>query len=443
MRKAKLTALFAVLALTGCVSMSPIYERPEAPVAQDWPAGPAYEKAILNQNALPDWQTYYTDARLREVISLMLENNRDLRVALLNVEKVRQAYNIQRSAYLPSIAATGSGAHARTPETLSSTGTAVVSHTYTANLAMSSYEIDLFGRIKSLSDQALNEYLATVQAQRASRASMIAQTANVWLTLGADESLLAFAKETLDTQEKTFNLMKASYKAGGISLLNLNQAQTMLSSAKAAYATALRAVAQDKNALTLLVGAPVDEKLLPKEVSVVTLRGSLPKGAPSEVLLNRPDIAQAEYQLKAANANIGAARANFFPRISLVGSYGTGSRELKDLFDSGTNVWSFTPSVSLPIFTGGANIATLRVSEANRDIALANYEKAIQSAFREVADALAAEGTVEETLKAYEELAKASGEAYRLARIRYKEGAESLLVLLDTQRSYVSARSGL
>ena len=441
--KLKVLPLALCLALTGCVSMSPTYERPEAPVAGEWPQGEAYAKAALNQEALPDWKTYYTDARLREVIELALANNRDLRVALLNVEKVRQAYNVERSHFLPNLSGAASGAHTRTPATLSTTGRTVVSHTYTANLAMASYELDLFGRIKSLSDQALNEYLATREARRAAQASMIAETANAWLSLGADEALLRFSRENLATQEKTYSLMKNSYDAGGISLLELNQARTALAQAKASLNAAQRAVAQDKNALTLLAGTSVDPKLLPSDVSVVTLKGSLPKGAPSEVLLNRPDIARAEFSLKAANANIGAARANFFPRITLVGNYGSGSRELRDLFDAGTNAWSFTPSVSLPIFTGGANLATLRVSEANRDIALANYEKAIQSAFREVADALALEGTVEDSLKAYEELAKSASEAYRLANIRYREGAESLLVLLDTQRSYISARTGL
>ena len=443
MKAFKLLPLVAALALTGCMSMAPTYERPEAPVSTEWPSGPAYAGAKLNQQALPGWREYYTDKRLVTVIETMLKNNRDLRVALLNVEKVRQAYNIQRAEFVPDVAAAGSGAHSRTSADLSSTGAAYTTHAYTANLAMASYEVDLFGRIRSLSDQALNEYLATVQAQRSARATLIASTANAWLKLGADESLLKFSKETLDTQKESYSLMQKSYNAGGINLLELNQAKTAYASAQASYSASLRAVAQDKNALELLVGAKVDESLLPKEVKVVTLGGVLPAGAPSEVLLNRPDIAQAEYSLKAANANIGAARANFFPRITLIGTYGSGSTELDNLFDSGTRMWSFTPSVSLPLFTGGANIANLRVSEANRDIAVANYEKAIQSAFREVADAVATEGTVEEQLKAYKDLAKASGEAYRLAKIRYRAGAESMLTLLDTQRNYVSAESGL
>ena len=392
MRKTfKFLPLVAALALTGCMSMAPSYERPQAPILNAWPTGEAYADAKINQQALPDWHEFFTDERLRKVIELTLENNRDYRVAMLNVQKMRYAYNIQRSEFLPSISGVGSGEHSGTPRTLSATGQDTVSHVYSANLAMASYELDLFGRIRSLSDEALNQYFATEEARKSARVTLIAETANLWLQLGADRSLLAFAKETLDSQEKSYKLSEASYKAGAINLLD-------------------------------------------NKVEVVTLAGVLPQGVPSEVLLNRPDIAQAEYTLLAANADIGAARANFFPRITLVASGGTGSTELDDLFSGGTRLWSFAPSISLPIFTGGANWATLRVSETERDIAVADYEKAIQTAFREVADALATEGTIERELKATQDYADATKKAYELAQARYRHGSESFLTVLDSQR---------
>ncbi len=440
MKSFKLLPLVAVLALTGCMSMAPSYERPEAPIAQQWPAGPAYANAQLNQQALPDWQQFYTDDRLRQVIQMTLDNNRDYRVAMLNVQKVRDAYNIQRAEFLPTIAASGQGSHSGTPETLSSTGVERVDHTYQANLAMASYELDLFGRIRSLSDKALNEYFATVEARKSARVTLIAETANAWLKLGADRSILAFAQETFESQKQSFDLMQASFDAGAINRLELNQAKSLYATAKASLVSAQRAVAMDINALNTLVGAEVSQDLLPTEVSVVTMKGVFPAGVPSEVLLNRPDIAAAEYQLMAANANIGAARANFFPRISLVASVGTGSTELSDLFDAGTRMWSFVPSMTLPIFTGGVNWASLKISEAERDITVANYEKAIQGAFDEVANALATEGTIVEELAAQEEYLNSTKEAYELAKARYDHGAESFLTVLDSQRSYTSAQ---
>ncbi|MBO7173063.1 MAG: efflux transporter outer membrane subunit [Burkholderiaceae bacterium] len=443
MKIVKVLPLMAAMMLTGCVSMSPFYDRPEAPVASAWPQGPAYEQAALNQAALPDWEAFYTDSRLREVIKMTLANNRDYRVAMLNVERLRQAYNIQRSEFLPYLAAAGEGTHTRTPESLSESGVAKISHTYSANLAMASYELDLFGRIKSLSQEALNRYFATEEGRKSARVTLIAETANLWLKLGADRSLLDFAKMTLESQEKSFQLSEASYKAGAIGLLELNQAKTMLASAQRAHASAQRAVAQDLNAMGVLVGTQVPEELLPVKVEKVTLAGVLPQGAPSEVLLNRPDIAAAEYALIAANANIGAARAAFFPRITLIGAYGSAATDLGDLFTGGTRMWSFVPSISLPIFTGGAAWAAYQVSQRDKEIAIANYEKAIQVAFKEVADAMATEGTIEAELKAQADLASSTKQAYDLAQARYQQGASSFLEVLDSQRQWVSAQTGL
>lgn len=441
MKGLKLLPLVAALALTGCMSMAPSYERPEAPIAKEWPSGPAYANAKLNQDALPDWQEFYTDNRLRQVIQMTLDNNRDYRVAMLNVEKTRYAYNIQRSNFLPTISANGTGEHKGTPSSLSASGQSTVSHVYSANLALASYEVDLFGRVRSLSTEALNKYFATEEARKSARVTLIAETANAWLQLGASRSILAFSKQTYESQEQSYKLMKASYDAGAINLLELNQAKSRYAASKAAYLSAQRDVAQAMNALTTLVGKEVPAKWLPERVEVVTMEGMLPKGVPSEVLLNRPDISQAEFALKAANANIGAARANFFPRISLVAAGGSGATEIDDLFTSGTRMWSFAPSIALPIFTGGANWATLRVSETDQKIAVANYEKSIQTAFSEVANALAMEGTIEEELQAQTEYADATKKAYELAQERYKLGSESYLSVLDSQRTYVAAQT--
>lgn len=430
--------LTAALALTGCVNLAPDYERPAAPVAQTWPQGEAYKQSELKREALPAWQDFIRDDRLKQVITLALENNRDLRVSALNVEKARAMYGVQRADLFPTVAAAAENALTHT----SASGS--TSHSYSANLAMASYELDFFGRVRNLTEQALQSYLQSEDAQRTAQGSLIAQVTIGWLQLGADQMQLKLQQETLKSQEESFRLVEESYKYGAASQLDFEQARTTVAAARAAIASYVRAVAQDRNALALLVGAELDEKLLPDALALnATLPASLPDGVPSEVLLNRPDIMSAERGMISANANIGAARAAFFPSVSLTGSVGSGSTHLSDLFTAGTGFWKFAPSVSIPIFTGGANLANLRAAEASQKIAAATYEKSIQSAFKEVADALATEGTVERELNARREYAEAADRAYALSNSRYKHGAASYSDVLQQQRAKVAADQAL
>ena len=435
--------LVAVMALSGCVNLAPDHVRPEAPVDAAWPEGEAYAGANLRQQALPVWQEFFTDERLRKVIDLALKENRDLRVSALNVEKARAMYGVQRSELLPTVAATANNVGKRTP--MSVTGRPdTTTHTYTAQLAMASYEIDFFGRVRNLNEQALQAYLASDDARRSMQSTLIAQVAMGWLTLGADQAQLELQKETLKSQEESFRLIEESFRLGAASQLDYEQARTTVAAARAQIASYIRAVAQDKNALTLLCGGAVPEELLPTTLATdVTQTAVLPAGLPSEVLLNRPDIAASERQLRSAEANIGVARAAFFPSISITAGGGSTAMHMSDLFDSHTGLWSFTPNISLPIFTGGRNLANLEAAKVGERIAVANYEKTIQSAFREVSDALATEGTMDRELNARREFAEAATKAYELADASYKAGAIAYNDVLTSQRAMVGARQAL
>lgn len=427
--------LAAALALTGCVNLAPDYERSASPVAEAWPQGEAYQQSELKREALPEWQSFFRDERLRQVIGAALENNRDLRISALNVEKARALYGVQRADLFPTVAARASNAAADTRG-------GSTTHQYTAQLAMASYEIDFFGRVRNLTESALQSYLQSEDAQRSAQGSLIAEVAMAWLTLGADRAQLKLQQEELASQEESFRLVEDSYKYGASSQLDYEQARTTVASARAQIASYVRAVAQDRNAIELLVGAKVDDALLPEALVLgATLPATLPEGVPSEVLLNRPDIMSAERGMIAANANIGVARAAFFPSVSLTAAAGStgGAMHLDDLFARGTGVWSFAPSISLPIFTGGANLANLRSAEASQQIAAATYEKSIQTAFREVADALATEGTVERELAARRDYADAAEKAYELSSSRYKAGAAAFTEVLEMQRAKVAA----
>ncbi len=440
----RLLPLVTVLALSGCMSLAPDYERPEAPVAQVWPQDEASRNAELLVNGLAQWSDFFTDARLHQLISLGLENNRSLRSAVFNVERARALYNVSRSELLPSVAAVADETAKRTPESVSTTGRQVTSHTYSASLAMTSYELDLFGRVRSSNEMALQSYFQTQAAQRTAQMTVVTEIASTWLSLGAAKAQLKLAADTLTSQQESLKLIEHSYEYGASSQLDVQRAKQTVATAQNAHAAALRSVAQMRNALTMLVGAPVPENLEPNGIELnVTTKVSAVSNVPSEVLLNRPDIAAAEAVLKSANANIGVARANFFPRIALTGSIGTISPEFSNLFDGGTRFWNWAPSVSLPIFTGGANISNLRAAQAQQKAAVAEYEYAIQTAFREVADALAVEGTVADQLKASEDMAAATAESYRLAQERYQSGADSYLSVLDSQRSNFSAQQSL
>ncbi len=435
-----LIPLVSALMLTGCVSLAPDYERPEAPVAAAWPADAATKNAEVLTKGLAAWSDFFTDERLVKLIHSALENNRDLRTAVYNVEKARAQYNVSRADLLPSIAAQGSETASHVDNRVPSETT----HTYSATAALASYELDFFGRVRNTNEQALQAYFQTEAAQRSAQMTVITDTAQTWLALGAAKSQLKLANDTFKSQTESAALIEKSYEAGASSLIDVQQIRQSVATATAARVQAERSVAQYRNALTLLVGASYDQALEPDGLESASVsRVSAISNVPSEVLLQRPDIASAEAALKSANANIGVARAAFFPRITLTGYYGTSSAELSNLFDSGTKVWQFVPSISLPIFAGGANVANLKAAKAQQKAALSSYEGAIQKAFKDVADALATEGTVEEELKAKRDLAEAAGETYRLALERYKTGADSYLSVLDSQRTHFSAQQGL
>ncbi len=433
----------AMLLATGC-TLAPKYERPEAPVEATFPTGEAYLDVQFSTAPLPTWDTFFTNEKVRKVISMALANNRDLRVAIYNVQKAKAAYGIQRADLMPTVGAGLTGTNSYTPSPLSSSGVAYNTHAYQATLSTSSWELDFFGRIQSLTEAALQTYLGTEEAQYAVQNSLIAEVANAWINIGAQKELLRLQQVTLKSQQESYKLMTDSYKYGASSLLDLEQARTTVASARASMIQYQRTLAQARNALALLVGAPIPKELEPAKLVGASSYGAIaPAGLPSDVLLHRPDIRQAENNLKAANANIGAARANFFPRITLTGTVGTGSNSLSNLFEGGTGLWSFVPAVNLPIFTGGANISTLRQAEADRNIMVATYEKTIQTAFQEVADALATEGTMTRQCDALKDLVNATKKAYDLSYSRYKNGLDGFLTVLESQRQMVSAQTNL
>jgi multidrug efflux system outer membrane protein len=435
-------ALIASTAVGAC-TLAPKYERPAMPTAQAW-STPTPEPTSSVSAADLDWRQVLLDQRLQGVVDLALQQNRDLRVAVLNIEKARAQYGIQRAALLPAVNGVLSEQRIHQPAAGSQFGVGIDTTIYSANLGVSAYELDLFGRVRSLSAAALQSFFATEENSRAARISLISETATAWLTLAADQDRLALAKETLGTREESLRLVQQQVDGGVGSRLDLRNAQTLAETARADVATYTAQVAQDRNALTLLAGTEVPVNLLPTEgVAETTILADLPAGLPSDVLLRRPDVLAAEHQLQGANANIGAARAAFFPRISLTGQYGTTNNQLSGLFDAGTKAWSFSPQISLPIFAGGANIANLKGAKADRDIAVATYEKAVQTAFREVSDALSVRATVTDRLASQERLVEAASDSQRLSLQRRDAGLDSALTQLDAQRTLYTAQQGL
>lgn len=437
----------STLGASGCLTLAPDYDRPEAPVATAWPAaasGEAVPESIVT-NAARDvsWRDFFTDPKLQAVMDLALTNNRDLRIAALNIERAQALYGVQRADLLPSINASGTGNKARTPASLSASGEAMTSERYEVSLGFSSYELDLFGRVRSLKAAALERYLASEQAQHSAHISIVAGVANAYLTLAADRERLQLAHDTFTAQKEATDLIQRRFDVGAASEIELRQSQTALEAARVDIARYRGVVAVDENALTLIVGAPIAPELLPSDLSSQAAMPELAAGTPSDVLQNRPDILQQESLLKAASANIGAARAAFFPRISLTAGFGTASDDLSGLFKAGSDAWSFVPSITVPIFQSGRNRANLRVAKADRDIALAQYEMTIQTAFREVADTLVMRSSILDQLSAQQALVDATAAAHRLAEERYKNGVDSQLVVLDAQRSLYSARQGL
>jgi outer membrane protein, multidrug efflux system len=440
-------AITCLVFLAAC-SMAPLYNRTEAPVSATWPTGPAYKNELGKpaDKAVADtpWQAFFVTPQLQKLITLALANNRDLHVATLNIERSRAQYQIQRSDLFPKIDADTSANYQRLPGDFSGTGQPLNLHQYTIGLGVSSYELDLFGRVQNLKDQALLQFFATEEARRSVQISLVSAVATIYLRLAADGELLQLAKDTLTSQEASYQLIRRRYESGISSALDLHQAQISVDTARVDVSRFTTFVAQDKNGLNLVVGSTVPPDLLPEALSeTMTSVKDLQPGLPSDVLLSRPDILQAEALLKAANANIGAARAAFFPRITLVSSVGFGSDELSGLFRDGSAVWQFAPRISLPIFNAGSNQAKLKVAEVDRDIAVAQYENAIQTAFREVADALALRGTIDNQVAAQQSLTDAAGESYRLSQARYEKGSDSYLNVLDSQRSLYGSQQNL
>ena len=438
-RVATVTALAtSALLLGGCMSLIPAYERPAAPVPAAYapeltPAGAAGAAAAGDV----DWQRYITDARLKRLIEVSLSNNRDLRVAILNIEQARATYQIRRADELPSV---GAGLTAQRQP--GSNGGLV--NSYAVGLQITGYELDFFGRVRSLSQAALSQYLATEEARKTVQITLVASVANAYVGLIADDELLRVTRDTLKTRDESFKLTKLKFDNGAASELDFRQAEQLLEGARATLAQTQRQRALDENALVLLLGQALPADLpagLPLAEQQVSTE--LPAGLPSELLTRRPDVRSAEQQLLAANANIGAARAAFFPRISLTASAGTASSELGNLFKSGTFALTGTATLLQPIFDAGRNQANLDVAKVNKDIAIAQYEKAIQTAFREVSDSLAGRATLGEQLRAQTAQTNAAQISFNLADLRYRNGAASYLDVLDAQRSLFSAQQAL
>jgi multidrug efflux system outer membrane protein len=441
--RARLITLVAALALTGC-TMIPKYARPEPPVPPSWPEAAVAPVSGPGVAAVETpWQQFFTDRRLAGVIELALQNNRDLRVAALTVEKMQAIYRIQRSPLFPTVGVLATGEQYRIPAKETDDGVAKTSTAYSVNLGTSSWELDLFGRIRSLKAAALEQYLATQHARRAAQISLVAAVASDWLALAADTESLQLARDTLDAQQASYDLIQKSRDAGIASDLDLRQAQTQVEVARAALAAFAGQIAIDRATLDVLAGTPVPADLLPDRLGEMAGGRLLAPGLPSEVLLSRPDILVAEHRLRAANANIGAARAAFFPRISLTAAVGTLSGELSRLFGSGTGTWTFVPQIAAPLFTGGYNKANLDSANIDREIAVAQYEKAIQGAFAEVTSGLTLRTTLVAQREAQEALVGALSEAYRLSDARYKAGIDSYLAVLVAQRSQFAGQQAL
>jgi multidrug efflux system outer membrane protein len=456
-------ALLPLLALAGC-DMAPKHVRPAGAVPTTLPQGGAYRPATADA---PDptaiaWRDFFTDESLRQVIALGLDNNRDLRIAVGNVLQARAQYRVQRADLLPTLNGTGSATFTNSPLGVSGTGTGTSSGTatgvgtsvgtgttttsadtikiYQANIGLSAFEIDLFGRVRNLTRAALEQYLATEEGQRSTRITLIGEIATAYLTLASDQDRLSVAQDTLKSFGESLRLTTAQFKIGVASELEARQAETNYEGARNDLAALRAQITQDQNALNLLVGTTVPADLLPTELGdrAFTI-ADLPAGLSSELLQRRPDVVQAEHQLKAEDANIGAARAAFFPTISLTATLGTISTALSGLFESGTKAWTVAPSAVLPIFDFGRNQAGLNYAKASQQVAIATYERTLQTAFREVADALAQRGTIDDQIQARERRATAAAVAAKLADARYRAGVDSFLTSLDAQRTSYAA----
>jgi multidrug efflux system outer membrane protein len=470
-----LTAAAFIGAIMPACTLEPAYHRPNLPVQQTWPDGaplqPAEAPAAAGGGTAASggtvagvvaadigWREFFTDPALQKLIEIALANNRDARIAAINVAAARAQYQIQRADLFPGINATGSetaervpasvisaeeggGSHAAAIPGISPSGTVI--RYFSAGIGFTSYELDLFGRIRSLNHEKLEQYFGYQQTQRSAVISLVAEVANAYLTVLADQELLNLTQQTYDSQKASYALTEQTYDREISTRLDLRQAETSVDTAQANLALYTRQLAQDKNALVLLLGAPIPTDLRFGSIDDAHLLEDLPAGLPSDLLVRRPDVLSAENNLIAANANIGAARAAFFPSISLTGNIGSASGDLSGLFKNGSKAWTFQPQVSIPIFAGGANFANLKLAKVQKELYVAQYEQAIQTAFREVSDALVGRGTLDDQLKAETALQEATQDSYTLSDMRFRNGIDNYLTVLDSQRSLYSAEQGV
>ena len=443
----------AVATLLGACTLEPHYQRPAAPV-------PPLEGGAADGTAAADigWREFFPDPQLQQLIALALTNNRDLRVAALNVLSAQAQYRIQRAQLLPTIDASAVEQVNRIPigvleaeaptgvggGTASALPSGITTHTYDVTVGFTNYELDLFGRIRSLSHAAQQQYFSSGETRRNVQLTLVAEIATAYITVLADQTLLDLTRDTLKSQQDSYALTEKTFNGGTNTELALRQAETTVDTARANLAQYTRQLAQDRDALQLLLGAPIPDDIdFSRGLDRPNVVAELEEGIPSDVLVRRPDVLAAEHQLMAANAQIGAARAAFLPSITLTGDFGTESTQLSGLFKGGSHAWAFSPQISVPIFAGGANVANLQATKLARDTAVAQYEKAIQTAFQEVADALIARSTLDEQLRAQQALVTASERAYRLADMRYRGGVDTYLNALVAQISLYSAEQQL
>jgi multidrug efflux system outer membrane protein len=440
-----------VLCLAGCIDLAPAYHRPASPVPARFPVGPAYPSVPAAPSPLASWREFFSDSKLRDVIEAALANNRDLRMAVANIAAARAQYHVQRAALFPKVDASASANYGQEPLSVVSGGavapgksTEFNERLYSVGAGFTAWQLDLFGKVRDLTRAAQEQYFATRQARDAAQITLVGEVATDFLTLRADNALLVVARDTLESSTETLAVTRRRFEAGVASELDVSQAETLAQQARFDIARLTTQVAQDRNALELVVGAPVPDRDLPTDsAGEVVVLDRLPAAVSSEVLLARPDVLQAEDALRAANASIGAARANFFPQISLTASGGLTSLALSTLFRGASSTWSFAPTVTQTLFDAGANRGNLALARAQRDLAVANYEKAIQTAFREVADALAQRGTIDEQLAAQVRLVQAARQYLDLAAARYQAGADTYLNVLIAQRSLYAAQQSL
>lgn len=430
-----------VLALLAGCSMAPHYERPAPPVAQTFDSAGA--PPATRATARLEWNRFFTDPRLQQLLHLAMDGNRDLRIAMQRIEEARAQYGIRRADQLPSISAGLSASRLHVPAGLSMSGSDLDATQYSASLTLSTWELDFWGRVRSLKAAALESYLATVEAKRALQISLVAQIANSYLLERELDERLATTGQTLATREEAYRIMKRRYEVGSISKLDATQAEVLRDQTRAELAMLEQQKERAHNALSLLVGTPLPIESVPLSAIEMAFEPDIAPGLPSDVLLDRPDVLAAEHRLKATNANIGAARAAFFPRIALFGGLGTSSSELSGLFSSDTQAWLFVPTLSLPLFDGDRNRSNLSLAEARKNIAVTDYERTIQSAFREVADALADRRWLARQVTAQQSIVTTQNERVRLAQLRYQSGASSFLEVLDAERGQFAAEQAL